>query len=159
SLARSSWRSTTSSSTATCPPELSVTLTLRWLSASRVWAAGRSTGRSATDSMGAVTSRMITSTSATSMMGVTLTRVISSWRGAILRRMLPPDHGDSSRAVDLGFVEHAHECAVGDVVRALHHHVAGLAGRQQRLERGAQPRAGHGRAVHGEVLVVEDRDL
>ena len=55
----------------------SVMLTLRSSSASRVRALGRFTERSEAGSIGAVTSRMMTSTSATSMMGVTLNLVMS----------------------------------------------------------------------------------
>ncbi len=70
----------TSRSMATSPFTPKVMLTLRSSSESRVCAAGRSTGKSATDSIGAVTSRMMTSTSATSMIGVTLILVIGARR-------------------------------------------------------------------------------
>ena len=115
----------------------SVTLTLRSSSASRVCACGRSTGRSATDIIGAVTSRMMTSTSATSMIGVTLTLVMSSSGTAHVPAHVTSRRRRSAPRPALGFVEHAHERAVRDAVAAAHHDVAGRARREQRRERAA----------------------
>src|SRR6266571_5198477 len=116
-------------------------LTLRWSSASRVRASGSRTGRSLTASIGAVTSRMITSTSATSMIGVTLTRVMMSEGVATKRLMLPPDYRDVRGPVGLGLVDHADEGAVRDLVGAAHHHVVRRALGEQRTQDGAERRA------------------
>src|SRR5262245_12641641 len=97
---------------------------LRSSSASRVRALGRFTGRSATDIIGAVTSRMTTSTRLTSMSGVMLTLVMASGDS---RRcfMSAPHHGDLYGSETLDLVEHAHELSVGHAVVAAHHHHAG----------------------------------
>src|SRR5262249_17437229 len=98
-------------------------LTLRSSSASRVCACGSWTGRSETDISGAVTSRMITSTRATSMIGVTLTREMMVGDSTARRRTLPPHHGDLCGPERTGFVDHAHELPVRDLIVAAHDHL------------------------------------
>src|SRR5262245_55024311 len=136
------------SSTATVPAELIVMQTFRWSSASRVFACGRFTGRLLTDIMGAVTSRMMTSTSATSMIGVTFTFVISSGRWTRARMSSAPHHGDAGGAELARLVQHAHERAVRHAVFAAQHDEPRRAQLDQRPERHGERVARDARAVH-----------
>src|SRR6266436_4152791 len=114
---------------------------LRSSSASRVRASGSRTGRSTADIIGAVTSRMMTSTSATSMIGVTLTLVMSKW-GAIWReRTSASDHRDLGCSTRLGLVEDRDEASVGHVVVAADHDGLGRAHGQERPEEAREPRS------------------
>src|SRR5262249_40299347 len=134
--------------------ELMVMLTLRWSSASRVFACGRFTGRSLTDIIGAVTSRMMTSTSATSMIGVTFTLGISSglWTRT---RLAPPaaHHRKRGRAELARLVENAHEVAVRHGVLAAQHHEPVRAQLEQRPQRERERIPRHAPPVHDHPAV------
>src|SRR5687768_8434896 len=109
--------------------------------------------------MGAVTSRMMTSTSATSMIGVTLILVMASDCENAPWAMSASHHGDLGRSERLGVVDHVDERPVRHVVVAADHDEAGSALGQQRLEGDRQRLARNDHPVDPYRAVGVDREL
>src|SRR5262245_52105766 len=155
-------RGTTSRSTLTSPSGPKVTLKLRSSSAARVCASGSWMRRSVAVIIGAVTSRMMTSTSDTSMIGTTLGLVMISDPGFALRRrrriIAPPHDGDLAGAALFRLVQHLDERAVFDVRRADDNDRSGAGRRDERPQVTAEFLARHDFAVHDHLVLGIDRD-